>query len=104
MGADILPKIRGGPRALNWTLELQGKNPLKDAHAELDAAVMAAYGFSAKKDLLAQLLELNLEVARRIEAGEKVVAPGIPPDYPKPKALVTEDCIQPRKMGLFGEG
>ena len=83
---------------------MPGKNSLKDAHAELDAAVMEAYGFSAKKDLLAQLLELNLEVARRIEAGEKVVAPGVPPEYPNPKKLVSEDCIQPRKMGLFGEG
>jgi hypothetical protein len=32
------------------TLELPGANPLKDAHAALDAAVLAAYGFSAKKD------------------------------------------------------
>ena len=77
--------------------------PLKEAHADLDATVMEAYGISAKKDLLAQLLELNLEVAKRIEAGEKVASPGIPPGYPNPKKLVSEDCIQPRKMGLFGE-
>ena len=52
-------------------------------------------------DLLAQLLALNLEVARRIEGGQDVVAPGIPPDYPSPKKLVTDDCIQPRKAALF---
>jgi hypothetical protein len=57
-----------------------------------------------KKGLLGQLLELNLEVAKRIEAGEKVVGPAMPPGYPNPKKLVSEDCIQPRKMGLFGEG
>jgi len=28
----------------------------------------------------------------------------VPPEYPNPKKLVSEDCIQPRKMGLFGEG
>ncbi len=95
-----LPKIKGGLRALYRTLELPGANPLKDAHAELDAAVLAAYGFSAKKDLLAQLLALNLEVARRIEGGEPVVAPGIPPDYPHPKKLITDDCIQPRPLSL----
>ena len=60
----------------------------------LDAAVLAAYGFSPKKDLLAQLLALNLEVARREEAGEPVTAPGIPPGYPDPARLVTEDCIR----------
>lgn len=87
--------MKGGLRALYRTLELPGANPLKDAHAALDAAVLEAYGFSAKKDLLAQLLALNLDVARRIEAGQAVVAPGIPPGYPQPEKLVTEDCIQP---------
>jgi hypothetical protein len=87
----------------DYALELPGANPLKEAHATLDAAVLAAYGFSPKKDLLAQLLELNLEVARRIDGGESVLAPGIPPDYPQPKELVSDDCIEPRKMALFGE-
>ena len=51
--------IAGGLRAIYRTLEVPGKNPLKDAHAALDAAVLDAYGFSAKKDLLAQLLKLQ---------------------------------------------
>jgi N-6 DNA Methylase len=42
----------GGLRALYRTIDLPGKNPLKDAHASLDAAVLAAYGFSARKDIL----------------------------------------------------
>ena len=84
-----------GVRALYRTLELPGANPLKDAHAALDAAVLAAYGFSAKKDLLAQLLALNLEVADKIERGEAVTAPGVPKNYPDTKKLVTEDCIRP---------
>ena len=57
-------------------------------------AVLAAYGFSAKKDLLAQLLALNLEVAAKIERGDPVTAPGIPPGYPEPQKLVTEDCLR----------
>lgn len=65
------------------------------AHAALDATVLAAYGFSAKKDLLAQLLALNLEVAAKIEQGSPVTAPGVPPNYHDPKKLVTEDCIWP---------
>jgi hypothetical protein len=90
-----LTKIKGGLRAVYRTLELPGANPLKDAHAALDAAVLAAYGFDAKKDLLAQLLALNLEVAGKLEKGEAVAAPGIPAGYAKPQDLVTGDCIQP---------
>jgi hypothetical protein len=65
-------------RALYHTLELPGANPLKDAHTALDTAVLTAYGFTPKADLLAQLLALNREVAIRLERGEPVTAPGIP--------------------------
>jgi hypothetical protein len=94
----VVRRVRGKAlslRALYRTLELPGANPLKDAHAALDAAVLAAYGFSAKKDLLAQLLELNLAVAQRIEKGESVTPPGIPANFPKPETLISEDCIRP---------
>jgi len=90
---DALSKVEGGLRAVYRLLELPGKNPLKEVQDALDGAVLAAYGFSPKKDLLAQLLALNLEVARREEAGEPVTAPGIPPGYPDAARLVTEDCI-----------
>jgi len=96
--AEALLKMNGGLRALYRTLELPGANPLKDAHAELDAAVLDAYGFSVKKDLLAQLLALNQEVAAKIEKGESVTAPGVPPNYPDAKKLVTEDCIRPASL------
>jgi len=92
--AEALPKIKGGLRALYRTLELPGANPLKDAHAALDTAVLTAYGFNPKKDLLAQLLALNQAVAARIENGESVTAPGVPKNYPGVKKLVTEDCIK----------
>ena len=81
--------------ALYRTLELPSANPLKDAHAALDAAVLAAYGFSAKKDLLAQLLELNLSVAQRLDQTEPVTPPGIPANFPKPETLMSDDCIRP---------
>ncbi|MFM1920254.1 MAG: hypothetical protein RLZZ303_1888 [Candidatus Hydrogenedentota bacterium] len=94
-----LSKIKGGLRAVYRELmDTPGKNALKDAHAALDEAVMRAYGFSAKKDLLAQLLELNREVAGRIERGEAVTAPGIPAGYPNPESLVSEDCVRPRPL------
>jgi hypothetical protein len=93
--AEALPKLKGGLRALYRTLELPGANPLKDAHAALDAAVLTAYGFSAKKDLLAQLFELNLAVAQRLEKAEPVTPPGIPASFPNPETLISDDCIRP---------
>lgn len=92
--AEALPKIKGGLRALYRTLELPGANPLKDAHAALDAAVLTAYGFDPKADLLAQLLALNQTVAARIAAGQPVTAPGIPATFPDPASLITDDCIR----------
>ena len=66
---------------------------MKEAHAGLDEAVMRAYGFSAKKDLLSQLLELNLEVSRREKLGERVVGPGVPEGYGDSSSLVSGDCV-----------
>src|SRR5512147_2702759 len=81
--AEALAEMSGGLRALYRTLELPGRNPLKDAHAGLDAG----------KDLLAQLLALNLAVAARIASGQSVTAPGVPPTCADPARLITEDCI-----------
>lgn len=92
---EALKKVKGGLRAVYRTLELPGKNPLKDAHAALDAAVLKAYGFNPKDDLLKQLLDLNLSVSEQIDRNEPVTAPGVPPDYPNPAELVTDDCIRP---------
>jgi hypothetical protein len=90
-----LLEIKGGLRGLYRTLELPGANPLKDAHAALDAAVLTAYGFNAGKDMLVQLLALNQQVAFQIKHGDPVTAPGVPKNYPDAKQLVTEDCIEP---------
>jgi hypothetical protein len=91
---EAVTKIKGGLRAVYRTLELPGHNPLKDAHAALDAAVLATYGFSAKQDFLRQLLDLNQGVAARIDRGEPVTTPGIPAGFPDPKSLVSDDCIR----------
>ncbi len=93
--AEALSKMKGGLRALYRTLELPVANPLKDAHAALDTAVLNAYGFSPKKDLLAQLLALNQPAAANIEKGEPVTAPGVPKNYLTAEKSVTGDCIKP---------
>ena len=45
--------------------------------------------------MIGSVNSLNLEVAGKIEAGEKVIAPGIPAGYAAPEKLVTGDCIRP---------
>jgi hypothetical protein len=82
-----------GLRALYRTLDLPGKNPLKVAHDALDAAVLRAYGFSNRKDLLQQVLDLNQDVAASIDAGKAVTGPGIPSTYTSPGGLITADCF-----------
>ncbi len=93
--AEALKITTGGLRGVYRTLELPGRHPLKDAHAALDAAVLAAYGFEPKKDLLAQLLELNLTVSALEKQGKTVTAPGVPPGYGDTRKLITADCIRP---------
>jgi SAM-dependent methyltransferase len=95
-------------REMYRSLELPGKNPLRDLHTALDKAVLEAYGFAPPRpegeaaggegDLLAQLLALNESVAARIQAGESVTAPGIPSSYPNPSELVSAGCIQPPEL------
>ena len=77
-------------RGKRRTRELPGANPLKAAHAALDEAVLAAYGFSGRRDLRAQLFALNLAVAARLAHGA-----GAPGGFPQPAGLVTADSIRP---------
>jgi hypothetical protein len=82
-------------RDLYRTLDLPGASPLKSAHEKLDSAVRKAYGFGRSAKLLEGLMKLNQEVADRETHLKTVVGPGIPPKYPKPKELITDDCVKP---------
>ncbi|HOX82231.1 MAG TPA: hypothetical protein PLJ60_05440 [Chryseolinea sp.] len=75
-------------------LEQPGKNPIKDLHAALDKAVMEADGFDEKKDVLSQLLELNLSVSVREEKKENVQAPGWPEQIKGKAKFITDDCVK----------
>ena len=75
-------------RDIYRTLDEPGDNPLRTAHARLDTAVRAAYGMAegsstrssaaSPPDALAFLLALNLELAAKEKAGEKITPPGLP--------------------------
>jgi hypothetical protein len=47
-------------------------------HAKLNQLVMQAYGFNSDDDILAKILELNLELAEKEKRGESVVGPWAP--------------------------
>ena len=68
---ESMRKLNYSLRDLYRTLEQPGDNPLRDAHARLDATVRAAYGVPADADPLAFLLELNLHCAAKEKAGKK---------------------------------
>jgi hypothetical protein len=51
---------------------------LAKLHQALDALVLKAYGWKTSEDILSNLLDLNLELAEREAAGEKVVGPWAP--------------------------
>ncbi|MEG3938740.1 MULTISPECIES: hypothetical protein [unclassified Microcoleus] len=47
-------------------------------HAKLDRECNAAYGFTDSDDILAKLLELNLELAETEKQGQPIVEPTAP--------------------------
>ncbi len=81
-------------RDLYRLLEQPGVNPIKDLHMALDKAVMEAYGFDATKDILAQLLALNLSVADKEGRKEKVQKPGFPEFVKNKEAYVSDECVR----------
>lgn len=81
-------------RDLYRLLEQPGENPIKDLHATLDKAVMEAYGFDGTKDILSQLLALNLLVADKENKKEKVQPPGLPEFVKNKETYVSDECVR----------
>src|SRR5947199_4090046 len=90
---ETMRKLNYSLRDLYRTLEQPGDNPLRDAHARLDAAVRAAYGVPAAADPLAFLLELNVTCAKKEKAREQITPPGLPLPAEDRASLITSDCI-----------
>ena len=92
--AEALQHVRGGGlREVYRVLEAPGRDPLKEAHAALDAAVREAYGFPEGSDYLARLLYVNKQVEERLFMELSVQAPGIPSGFPQPDRLLSDDRI-----------
>jgi hypothetical protein len=75
-------------------LEEPGSNPLKALHLRLNDAVLDAYGFTKRKDLLSQLLELNFEVSTRSEKGIEVQRPGLPKCVKDKDEFISKDFVR----------
>src|SRR5207247_2343448 len=90
---ETMRKMNYSLRNLYRTLDQPGDNPLREAHARLDAAVCAAYGMAEDVDPLAFLLELNLDCAAKEKAGEKITPPGLPSPPNEHAAFISDDCI-----------
>lgn len=90
---ETMDKLKYSLRQLYRTLEQPGDNPLRDAHARLDAAVRAAYGMPEDADPLGFLLEINLACAGKEKTGEAITPPGIPLPRERASAFITGDCI-----------
>jgi type II restriction/modification system DNA methylase subunit YeeA len=90
---DYLKKNNLTLRDLYKVIEKPGKNPLVDLQKILDKAVIDAYGFNYKEDILQQLLELNIEIFDKEQNNEQVQGPGIPNNFPNRTNLISEDCV-----------
>jgi hypothetical protein len=91
----VMAENRWSLRDLYRTLDLPGKNPLRDLQVALDESVRSAYGMNKKADPLAFLLDLNHQLAASEKAGMAIIGPGLPPCVQEPAEFVTTDCVQP---------
>ena len=87
--------VGGGLRGVYRLMELPGENPVRSAQADLDAAVIQAYGFSDSRPMLEQLLALNRRVFDAIQSHHLVTSPGVPLTFENPNSLISEDCLEP---------
>lgn len=103
--ADVANKLRDVRNSVmknnNWSLsklydslDVPGKNALRDAHAELNKIVKIIYEMKENEDILSFLLKLNWECAEKESRGEEIVGPGLPPFIEDRARFVTTDCIR----------
>jgi len=90
----IMEKNKFSLRDVYRILEKSGKNKLRNLHDDLDKAVIEAYGFDMKKNILQQLLELNYEVAQLEKEDKKVRAPGLPDQITDKQKYISDDCVK----------
>lgn len=91
--STIMQKHKMSLRDLYRIIEQPGKNPIKDLHDQLDQAVLRAYGFDPKGDLLTQILELNQFLSAQEEIDNPVIGPGLPSWVEDKSQFISDDCV-----------
>ncbi len=91
---DIMTKAGCTLRQLYRTLELPGKNPLRDLQDNLDDMVRKAYGMTENDDVLEYLFCLNQYVSDRENNNLEVLGPGLPPFINDKSSFLSDDCVK----------
>jgi hypothetical protein len=91
----VMTENKWSLRDLYRTLDVLGSNPLRDVQDVLDKAIRAAYGMKENADPLVFLLQLNLDLAAKENAGVTIAGPGLPACVKDPASFVTTDCVKP---------
>lgn len=91
---EIMRQNSWNLRELYRTLEMPGKNALRETHSLLDTAVHDAYGMKTNEDILSFLLDLNLKLANDEIVMKRIAGPGLPPNIKESHAFITDDCIK----------
>jgi hypothetical protein len=94
---DVMTKTGYTLRQLYRTLELPGKNPLRDAQDNLDDVVRKAYGMKTDNDILEYLFCLNQDVSNKESNNIEVLGPGLPPFVTDKASFLSGDCVQMTK-------
>jgi len=81
-------------RDLYRIVEETPDNSISNIQDKLDAAVMAAYGMRKSADVIASLLALNIELAKKEGDKESIVGPGLPAFVTNSNEFITEDCLK----------
>ncbi|MFB7637674.1 DNA methyltransferase [Peribacillus butanolivorans] len=79
-------------RDLYRSLEMPGKNELRNLHLKLDDAVRKAYKFE-KGDPLINLLDLNKILSEKESKGEDITGPGLPSYIDNVKNFISADSV-----------
>lgn len=79
-------------RDLYRSLEMPGKNELRNLHLKLDEAVRKAYKFE-KGDPLINLLDLNKIISEKESKGEDITGPGLPSYIDNVKKFISTDSV-----------
>jgi len=81
-------------REIYRILELPGNSKLSELKKKLETLILTAYDFDSKKDILEQLLNLNLELAEKEKNNIPIQKPGIPDYYENKVELISDDCVK----------